>query len=141
MYKWDGRMNSWLLIFAVSFLLSSGALGADDWLPGQWTGTWNQTGGDPASGTLKITIEKKPDGTLGGRIQVEMNGSELYTADFKEVSQVENKMTIKYDYPLAPTEVQLKGEWREGSLAGTWEVSSADGSGNGTQGTWKATKP
>jgi len=100
--------NSWVLILAIGFLLTSGLFAEDDWLPGQWTGTWDENSG--AAGTLKITIEKRPDGTLGGKIYVEMNGTQLYTTDFKEVTQRGNKVTIKYDHPSAPIQVVIGGD-------------------------------
>ncbi|RPJ55214.1 MAG: hypothetical protein EHM23_26910 [Acidobacteria bacterium] len=127
-----------MLILAVSFLLSSGLSGEDDWLPGQWTGTWDENPGE--SGALKITIERKPDATLRGRIQAEMNGTELYTTEFKEVSQNGNKMTIKYHHPSVPIEVLIEGEWRTGSLSGTWAGRPAGESEYQTRGTRKAAK-
>jgi hypothetical protein len=129
-----------MLTLAVGLvLISSGLFAAEEWPVGRWTGTWEQQGGE--SGALKITIEKKPDGSLGGSIQVEMNGAEFYTADFQEVSQTGNKMTIKYDYPSAPVQVLIEGEWRDGSLSGTWGVRQPGESEYQTQGVWKATKP
>ncbi len=132
-----GRMTAVILpILVLSVLLPLGAAEKSP-LTGSWDGTWESVQGQ--SGSFVMTIEEKPDGTLGGKMTVSSGGAEMYSAMLKSLELKGAAFQASYDSPEGQAEILIEGTLTEDKLTGKWKVKIPDQelieAGN-----WQATK-
>jgi hypothetical protein len=125
-----------LVAFAGSAAQRSGDTTSSDRFIGTWSGRWDGSG---SGGGFDLTIEKAPDGALGGRVSV--TGEPTYKATLKKLSFEGNKMTGAYDFtPDEQAEVILAATFDGDTAKGTWSLrAKADGT-EVASGTWTVTK-
>ena len=103
---------------------------------GTWTGTWQ---GDGSSGGFELTLEKTPEGRLGGRVSV--TGEPAYKAELKTAALDGKKLTATYDFPPEPSvEVSIAATIDGDTLKGTWVVREKASANEVAQGTFAVAK-
>jgi hypothetical protein len=108
--------------------------------PGQYAGTWAGTWDGSGSGEFEMTLDKRKDGGLTGRVAVMTDGGN-YTADLKAVSFDGNRLTAKYDYPLdTSSEVAVAGTFEGRAAKGTWSLRTKGQDAEVVGGSWIVTK-
>lgn len=104
---------------------------------GTWAGTWDGAG---STGKIEITLAKDDAGKLSGQVTSTTDNGD-YKAKFQTLSFDANKMTAKYDFPLAEgTEVVLTATFDERQLKGTWSLRAKGQDGEQVGGAWTAAK-
>ena len=93
-------------------------------LVGTWDGTWESVQGQ--SGSFVMTIEEKPDGTLGGKMTVSSGGAEMYSATLKSLELKGTAFQTSYDSPEGQAEILIEGTLTEDKLTGKWKVKIPD---------------
>jgi len=86
-----------------------------------------------------MVIEEKADGTLGGKITVSSDGTEIYSAPVKSVELKGAAFQGAYDAPEGQAEILIEGTLAEGKLVGKWKVK-IPGQELIEAGSWQATK-
>ena len=104
---------------------------------GTWAGRWEADGS--SGGGFELTIDKTPDGALGGGVSV--TGEPTYKATLKKLAFDGNKMTAAYDFtPNDQADVLLSATFEGTTAKGTWSLrAKADGT-EVAAGTWNVTK-
>lgn len=134
------RRSIWCLCLFVLTVINASAQRTEnaqaDSTGGTWTGNWQGAG---SSGDFELTLERTPEGRLGGRVAV--TGESDYKAELKTAALDGNKLTAAYDFPPDPSvEVSLAATLDGNSLKGTW-AAREKGSGNEVaQGTFAVSK-
>ena len=102
---------------------------------GRWIGTWEGSG----TGTLELTLEKDPAGTIIGKLAV--TGEPTYTVTFKSLEFDGKKMAAKYDFPPdESTEVVIVATFDGSAASGTWSARDKASGNEVATGTWTVKK-
>ena len=133
---------TWSLLLLVSCWIGSGVLGearqasSAEQYAGTWSGAWDGSG----AGQFELTLDKRKDSPVTGRVAVTSDGGN-YTADLKSLAFEGAKMTAKYDFPLDGSSEVIVAATFEGSTAkGTWSLRAKGQADEVAGGTWTVTR-
>ncbi len=132
-----GRMSVAVLSILVLSVLFPVLAAEKSPLVGAWDGTWDSVQGQ--NGSFLMTIEEKPDATLGGKMTVSSGGSELYSVEMKSIELKDAAFQASYDSPDGQAEILIEGTLAGDKLAGKWKVK-IPGQDLIEAGNWQATK-
>jgi hypothetical protein len=100
-------------------------------VPGDFGGTWQQTGGD-SRGQLRLKLKREGDGWTAEAVFTFENAD--IPATVKTVKVQGAKVELVFDWTIQTTSGQsrLTGELSDGRLQGTYESKTESGTTNGT---------
>jgi len=122
-------------VFAIVFVTTGVAIGAQDNVVGQWVGTWDGAG----AGNFDLTVQKK-DAGFAGKVAVTTDGGN-YDAELKGVTVSGQELKATYDFPLDPSaEVAIAAKFEGEKSAGTWILRPKGGGAEVASGTFTLKK-
>jgi hypothetical protein len=115
------------------------ALSGDDAIEaGHYTGDW-QSDGSGGSGSFRMDLEAKPDGTWHSSVTFTFAGADVETT-IRTVKVEGSSIELAYDFQLQGNVLRSKttGKWNGKSFEGRYRTTTADSSDSLDEGVWKA---
>jgi hypothetical protein len=105
-----------------------------------YVGTWSGTYDGAGAGNFELTLDKRSDGVIAGRVAVTTDGGN-YDAELKGIAFEGTRMTAKYDFPLDPSsEIVMVATFDGRAAKGTWSLRPKGQDTEAAGGTWTVNK-